>query len=81
MAPDPGIPGFLEMFTLLKAGSSTTPQPRLERLATLPLGERPPLVVRLEATDPHILVLWCTQFATPYFAQPTLEDRKVLAFT
>ena len=52
----------------------------LERLATLPLGERPQLVVCLEDPEPHIRVLWVAQFVTLSFAQPTPEDGKVLAF-
>ena len=56
------------------------PQSWMERLATLPLGDRPPLVVFLEAPEPHIRVLWGAQFVTPSFAQPTPEDGKVLAF-
>ena len=46
----------------------------------MPLGERPPLVVYLEAPEPHIRMLWGTQFVTLSFAQPTPEDGKGLAF-
>ena len=38
-------------------------------------------MVCLEAPEPHIRVIWGAQFATPSFAQPTPEDKKVLAFT
>ena len=38
-------------------------------------------MVCLEAPEPQIHVLWGAQFVNPSFAQPTLEDRKVLAFT
>ena len=37
-------------------------------------------MVYLEAPEPHIRVLWDTQFVTLSFSQPTPEDRKVLAF-
>ena len=37
-------------------------------------------MVYLEAPEPHIHVLWDTQFVTLSFSQPTPEDRKVLAF-
>ena len=46
----------------------------------MPLGKRPPLVVCLEAPEPHIHVIWGAQFVTPSFAQPTPEDGKFLAF-
>ena len=52
----------------------------MERLATLPLGEIPLVVVLLKAPEPHICVLWGDQFVKPSFAQPTPEDGKVLAF-
>ena len=39
------------------------------------------LLVCLEAPEPHIRVLWGAQFVTQSFAQPTLEDGKVLAFS
>ena len=42
----PRLPGI---FTLIEDGANTTPQSRLERLSTLPLEERPPLMVCLEA--------------------------------
>ena len=57
------------------------PQLRLERLASLTLGDRPPLVVCLESQEPHIRVLWGDQFVTPSFAQLNLDDGKVLAFS
>ena len=37
-------------------------------------------MVCLEAPDPHIRVIWGTQFVIPSFAQPTPEDGKVLTF-
>ena len=79
-APDPSVPRFPGIFALLEEGAHTTPRSLLERLATLPLGERSPLMVCLEAPDPHIRVLWGAHFVTPSFAQPTPEDRKFLAF-
>ena len=79
-APNPSVPGFLGIFAILEDGALTTPCSQLEILATLPLGDKPPLVVCLEAPEPHIRVLWGAQFVTPSFAQPTPEDRKVLAF-
>ena len=79
-APGPSILGYPGIFTLLKSGSNTTPQERLERLATFPLGGRPQLVVCLEAPEPHIRMLWENQFVTPSFAQNTPENRNVLNF-
>ena len=78
--PDPRIPGLLGIFTLLEDGANTTPRSRLKRLATLPMGESPPLVVCLESPEPNICLIWGDQFVTPSFAQPTPEDGKVLAF-
>ena len=78
-APNPRIPEFPGIFTLLMAEANTTPQVGLERLTTLPLGERPPLVVCLEAPETHIRMLWGTNFVTPSFYQPTPKDGKVLA--
>ena len=78
--PNPSVPGFLGIFTLLEDGANTTPRSRIERLATFPLGERPPLMVCLEAPEPHIRVLWGAQFVTQSFAKLTPEDGKVLAF-
>ena len=43
--PDLSILGSHGVFTFIEAGAHTTPQARFERLTTLPLGERPPLVV------------------------------------
>ena len=37
-APEPRFPGFPAIFSLLEDRANTTPQSRLERLATLPLG-------------------------------------------
>ena len=65
--PGPSIPGFPGIFSLLEEGAHPTPRSRLERLVTLPLGERPPLEVCLKAPEPHIRVLWGAQFVTPYF--------------
>ena len=56
-APDPSIPSFPVIFTLLEDGVNTTSRLWLKRLATLSLGERPPLVVCLEAPEPHIRML------------------------
>ena len=80
MAPKVRILGFLGTFTVLEAGSDTTPQVRHKRLTTLPLWERPLLVVYLEAPDLHIRVLWGTHFMTLSFSHPTPEDGKILAF-
>ena len=79
-APNPRVPRFPGILALLEERAHTTPRLRLEILATLPLGERPLLVLCLEAPEPHIRVLWGTQFVTPSFVHPTLYDRKVLAF-
>ena len=81
-ATEPGrsiarLPG---VFTLLEEGTHTTSQLRLERLATLPLGERSPLVVCFESPDAYIRVIWGTQFISLYFAQPTPKNGKALAF-
>ena len=77
-APDPSIPHFPGIFTLLEDRGNTTPRLRLKRLETFPLGERPPLVVCLEAPDPDICVLWGAQFVTLSSAQPNPKDGKVL---
>ena len=79
-SPDPSVPGFLSIFTLLEDGVNTTLQLWLERLANLLLGERPPLVECIEAPDPQICVLWGAQFVTPSLAKPTSEDGKILSF-
>ena len=70
-SPNPSVPGFPGIFSLLEDEANTNPRSRLERLAILPLGEMPPLVVCLEAPAPHIRVLWDDQFVTPPFLQPT----------
>ena len=79
--PNQSIIGFPGAFTLFKAGANVTLQERLKRLTTFPLGERPPILVCLEAPELHIRVLWGTQLVTPSFTKPTPEDSKVLAFT
>ena len=79
--PELSAPRFPGIFSLLEDGANTTPNSRLERIATLPLGERPPLVMCFKDTEPHICVLWGAQFVTLSFSQPTPEDRKVLAFS
>ena len=79
-APDPALAGFPAIFTLLEAGQNPTSNTRLDMIVTLLLGERPPLLVCLDSPEPHIRVLWGTQFFTPSFARPTPEDGKVLAF-
>ena len=79
--PDPSVPRFPGIFALLEDGANTTPCSRLEILANFPLGERPPLVVFLEAPELQIRVLWGAQFVTPSFAQPTPEDGKALTFS
>ena len=56
-SPNLSISGFPWVFTLLEDGENTTSQARLERLETLTLGDRPPLVVCLEAPDPHTRVI------------------------
>ena len=79
--PDPSVPGFPEIFaSRRRGGAHITLRSRLNIFATLPLGERPPLVVYLDNPEPHIRVLWSAQFGTPSFAQPKPEDGKVLAF-
>ena len=78
---DPSVPRFSVIFILLEDRANTTPQSRLERLATLPLGERLPLVLCLEDPEPHIRVLWGAQSLTPSSAQPSPEDGKFLTFT
>ena len=79
-APNSSLPGYPVILFLLEDGTHTTPCLRLERLGSLPLGERPLLVVCLEAPEPHIRVIWGAQFVTPSFSQPTPEDGEVLAF-
>ena len=53
-APNPSVPGFPGIFTLIEDGLNMTARLSLERLATFPLGEWPPLMVCLEALEPHI---------------------------
>ena len=79
-APDPIVNSFPGIFALLGDGAHTTPHLRMERPTNFPLGERPLLVVCLEAPEPHIRVIWGAQFVTPSFSQPTPEDGEVLAF-
>ena len=79
-APNPSVPGFPGIFNLLEERANTTPQLRIHRLVTLQLGERPPLVVFHKVPEIHIRVLWGAQFVTQSFAQPTLQDGKILAF-
>ena len=57
-ATNPSIPGFPDIFALLEEGAHPTPRSRLEKLATLPLGDMPLLVVCLKAPEPHIYMLW-----------------------
>ena len=79
-APDPSVTGFPGIFALLEDGAHTTPHLRMERPTNFPLGERPLLVVCLEAPEPHIRVIWGAQFVTPSIAQPKTEDGNILAF-
>ena len=67
-APEPSVPRFLGIFIILEEGGNMTPGSRLERLVTLPLGKRPPLVVCLEAPELHIHVFLGAQFVTLSFA-------------
>ena len=71
-APNPSVPGFPGIFTLLEYGANTTLKSLLESLATLLLEGSPPLMVCLEAPEPHIHVLWGDQLDIPSFAQPAL---------
>ena len=66
-APGPALVSFMSIFNLLKVRYSTSPQSCLERIVTLTLKERPPLLILLESTEPHIRLLWVTQYVTPYF--------------
>ena len=79
-APNPIISGLPGVFTLLEDGSNMNPQSQLKRLVTLQLGERPPLVVCLDAPEPQTRMLWGTQLLTLSFAQPILEEGKILSF-
>ena len=74
-APEPVLAVFMAIFSLLEDRQYNTPHNRLDRIVTLPLGER-----CLDYPEPHIRVLWGTQFVTPPFTRPTSEDRKVLKF-
>ena len=76
----PELASFLEISTLLEAWQGTSPHTRLERLAMLPLEERPQVLVCFDTPEPHTRVLWGTQYINPYFAQTTPEGGKVLAF-
>ena len=65
---------------LLEDKEGSPPRSCFERLATLPLSERPLLLVCLEKTDPHTRILWGAQYVTPFFARATPEDGTVLVF-
>ena len=64
------LDGFPAIFPILEDRQDTTPQSRLERIVTLPVGERPTVLVSIDSPEPHIRVLWGNQFITPYFARP-----------
>ena len=51
---DPGLSASPTLFTLLEENQFTTPILRLEIIATLPLTERPLLLICLESPEPHI---------------------------
>ena len=38
-------------------------------------------MVCFDASEPHIRILWVTQFVTPTFEKPTPEDGKLLSLT
>ena len=54
IAPDIIIARFHGVFTLLEVGANMIHQAQIEILVSLPLGERPPLVVCLDSPEPHI---------------------------
>ena len=68
------------LFSLLEDRQGTLPRSRLERLATLPLTERPLLLVCLSTPDSHIRVLWGMHYMIPSFTCATPEDGAVLVF-
>ena len=70
---------FLAIFSLLEEHQDTTLKLRLESILTFLVGERLPVLVCLDSQEPHIRVLWGTQFVTPSFVRPTPEGGKVLA--
>ena len=53
---------------------------QLKRLINLLLTERPPVLVSVDTPEPHTIVIRGTQYFTPSFARPLLEERKLLAF-
>ena len=76
------LASFPDIFTLIDIKTVTSPCFRINRLATLSLAYRPPLVVCVETPDPHTRVLWGVEYMMPQFlSSPTPKDGKVIAFT
>ena len=54
---DTNLAAFLSKFTFMDHSAGNSSHSRLNRLATLQLGDLPPLVVCVKTPDPHIRVL------------------------
>ena len=72
---------FPELLYLLEDRKGEYPRSLLDRLATLPLTERPLLLICLSTLEPHIQILWGMHYIIPYFTRATPEYGAVLAFT
>ena len=77
---DTTLAAFLAIFTLLDPRAGTPPRYRIQRLATLPLEERPLLVVCVDTLNLHIRVLWGAKYVIPSFIQITPKYSKFLVF-
>ena len=55
---DAGLRAFPVIFNLLKEAQGTSPRSRIERIAALPLAERPLLLTCVDTPLTHIRVLW-----------------------
>ena len=59
------LPAFLTLYTLLDNSQGVPEQAHIESLVTLPLGERPTLIIYVERPTSHIRVLWGQQLPPP----------------
>ena len=78
---DPGLRAFSAPSTLIEDKKGTYPRLRLKRIATLPLSERPLLLICLDIPKTHIHLLLGAQYITPYLARGAQEDGTILDFT
>ena len=77
---DTALRSFPALFTLLEDKKGTIPKSQIERIMTMPLTERPLLLICLMSLEPRIRVLWGVQYFTPYFERDNPEDGEMLAF-